>query len=313
VEKMTVWHKEQEWFLKVIRNTVVDELEQLNVPQTCFLGLFKCSRFVKLREALDDLTQTLNVIAFFDKTEVIVSGVSVNPKAVSFSKWKLTSGAANYNRTYSMSVGSKAVVKNLCKAWFEQYEKYSRDVLRDFCRLVCEAVYKHELGDIASVGLPTLMANAGVDPNQVVNQISLLFKNNCSVLQAGKTLWHCGNISCTQDLHDSSPIWTTELKKNRLRYAGLYRMTQTAGYTGHAFCIELKVKGNLRMADFTNTSFSSLTNNYCGGVHIFLGYCINIWAQLHGVDALKGTNLTSDEIVICNPASHLDVIHATPL
>lgn len=313
MENVTCWHKEQIWFLELIRNTVVDRLGVLNVQAPCFLGTLKYRHFVKLRNILDNLAYDEDVRELFDKTAVILSGASINPKAISYKEWVNAGGIPQYSHTYSMGSQAKQILDQLCREWFIGYKKYSREELVTFLRSVYEAVWEAESMALLSSGLPSRMMRVGVDFKQVVSQISSLFNSQPTVLPKDKILWHSGNISCTQNLHSNSPLWTTELRVHRLRYAGLYRLTQSAGFTKAAYCIELKVKKDLRLADFTHTSFSSITNNYCAGIHVFLAYCINQWAFTNGIDALKGTNLGGDEIVVCDPAAHLDVVHATPL
>lgn len=307
---MAVWHEEQEWFLTVIRNTIINELDELNTRPKGLFAFSKRRRFAELCQTLDTL-QDVDGSVLFDKATVIASGVSVNPNEVSFSQWQPANPTATFNRTFSMSIASKQTVKQLCQAGFAQFNTYTCQELTEFFRLVFQVVHTQLAGTPPIAALPALMGNAGINPVAVVSQISLLFQNTvASTLPAGKALWHCGNIASTQGLHNGSPLWTTELQQNRLRYAGLYRMTQAAGVTGLAYCIELNVKTNLRVADFTNTSFSGLANTHCGGVHAYLAYCINAWAHANQFEALKGTNLGADEIVICEPAKHLDVVHA---
>lgn len=307
---MAVWHQEQEWFLTLIRNTIINELDELNTPPKIGISVSRRGEPSELTQTLDTL-QYVDGSVLFDKAQVIASGVSVNPNELSLSQWELANPTATFNRTFSMSIASNQTVKQLCQAGFAQFNTYTCQELTEFFRLVFQVVHTQLAGTPPIAALPTLMVNAGIDPVAVANQISLLFQNAvASTLPAGKALWHCGNIASTQGLHDDSPLWTTELQQNRLRYAGLYRMTRAAGVTGPAYCIELKVKASLRVADFTNTSFSGLANTYCGGVHAYLAYCINAWAHANQFEALKGTNLGADEIVICEPAKHLDVVHA---
>lgn len=306
---MAVWHDEQEWFLTVIRNTIINELDELNARPNSWFAFSKWCRFVRLGKMLKTL-QGIDGSVLFDKAALIASGVSVNPNEVNFSPWQAANPTATFKYTFSMSGASRQAVKQLCQAEFAQFNTYTCEELTEFFRLAYQVVHTQLAGTPPISRLPALMTSAGVNQVAVVNQISLLFQNGVSsTLPAGKALWHCGNISSSQDLHNDSPLWTTELQQNRLRYAGLYRMTRTAGVTGPAYCIELNVKTSLRVADFTNTSFSGLTNTHCGGVHAYLAYCINVWAQTNQFEALKGTNLGADEIVICEPAKHLDVVH----
>ena len=113
---MAVWHQEQEWFLTVIRNTIINELDELNSSPKSWFAFSKRRRFVRLDKMLKTL-QRVDGSVLFDKATVIASGVSVNPNEVSFSPWLPANPTATFNRTFSLNNASKQAIKQLCQAW----------------------------------------------------------------------------------------------------------------------------------------------------------------------------------------------------
>ncbi|MDT8992700.1 hypothetical protein RQP54_17645 [Curvibacter sp. APW13] len=125
-------------------------------------------------------------------------------------------------------------------------------------------------------------------------------------LGPGTLIWHEGIIASATDIIDEKALWCTRNQAKATRYAIIAKeWAQTNNCSAHRLC--LRVRRPLKMADFDGASMNDFTLRYCDVNHGKMKAALRAWCLQHALDGVVNVGGDADEVVICRPATELDI------
>lgn len=153
-----------------------------------------------------------------------------------------------------------------------------------------------------------------VDAYTEIEKLHKSAGNSQILIPSGTSCTHAGLLDAVQTLNDDLPCFTTTDPNKINNYTG-WAVTEHFTNPKPGFVpqvISASVNSDLRSAVMTGTSFSQFKLRYCQNRNELCKEFIKFWADGR-FEALSGTNLGDDELLIIKPASHLSVISSTPI
>jgi len=127
----------------------------------------------------------------------------------------------------------------------------------------------------------------------------------------GSDLWHSGLIAGAQSVDDAVALFATRDRG----LSGLYRPQAgvAALRSGRvAATVRFATRIDLRLADFGRLSLRNFMERF-GFSHDDAKRALRSWCLEEGLDGVVELNRGSDEVVICRPAQHLEVVTICPI
>jgi hypothetical protein len=132
------------------------------------------------------------------------------------------------------------------------------------------------------------------------------------IVSSGMPLWHCGHIACLADVNDGLALWTTRSEEKKRVYESSARQNVPFIYPTAAL-LSLKLKHNIRVANFNEASLLAFTIDYCGFSHDRMKQALRQWCQVNSIDGIVSLNGDADEVVVINPTKNLEFVHIEKL
>lgn len=275
--------------------------------------------FIKGKSPRDELKESIEILASSKVHELLdVHDISeqhvdkgIFPGWGDFSTWKLIPSNSRASANPFVPEGYMAdIFESVAKNWAEDY-KNGNSELRDLPRMFYQEIVQYQSRSPAYRALADYFKKNDCDLEDLVLQVdNMLLKSARRLGNAvgqGINLWHTGIFASTPKLNDGRALWLTNNHLKKDYYVGQQRSyVRDRNLKSNVFTILATTNKNIIAADFSGTSFHDIRNlNGYEPSHPVISKLISYWAELRGVEALLGTNMVDDEVVICNPSSDL--------
>lgn len=314
-----VWVKEQLDQANYISNRSIQYLNSIlefqddKKPGRGLFGLIKGkSPREELKESIEILASS-KVHQLLDIHDISEQQIDkgIFPGWGDFSTWKLipSNSRASHNN-FAPEVYMDDIFSSVAKNWAEDYKNGNAE-LRDLPRMFYREMVQYQSRSPAYRDLAAYFKKNGCDLEDLVLQLDNIFLNSAGRLGTsvgqGINLWHTGIFASTPKLNDRQPLWLTNKQSKKDIYVGQLRNDlRDRNIKSNVYTILATTNKSIVAADFSGTSFHDLRNiSGYEPSHPVISKLIAYWAELRGVDALLGTNMVDDEVVICNPGSDL--------
>lgn len=146
-------------------------------------------------------------------------------------------------------------------------------------------------------------------------ELTKIWKSNGSqdyMMPKGTRLWHGGTISGNSELDDSHSLWCTCDFDKAGNYDNSAR--ENSKHVNLApYRLTFETSRELKLANFRGASLLRFTHDHCECQHNIMKIALRNWCVAHNFDGVVNINRGSDEVVVCNPRSDLEIVDALPL